>query len=110
MNLEKLNVKNSNKIITRLSVFMIMISLYCSNALYVAAGTNYGENIGKWALDQLFWIAVVVSAFVLLTQAVRRSTTGIISTIIVGALVCFFIKNPTKFETIGNQFGKIIGF
>lgn len=94
----------------RLRCFIIMICMYCSNAALVLADTNYGENAGKWVLEQLFWAAVVVVAIALIGCLLKRAFAAGGIVVVVGGLVCYFIKNPTKINSIGGSLGKVIGF
>lgn len=113
MNIKRLGMNDSHRrrnVIMRLGVFITMICMYCSNMIFVAAGTNYGETIGKWILEQLFWVAIVVIIIALVGCLLKRAYAagGII--ILVGAIVCYFIKNPTKLSTIGDSLGNTFGF
>ena len=71
------------------------LALLISNSMVAFASSgNYGQNGANWMLDQIFW-AVVMAA--------KKNTIGVVTTIIVGAVVCYFIKNPTTLSDIGEK-------
>jgi len=74
-----------------------------------ANGPKYAENGATWFLEQLFWVAVVISIIIFIKNLMARNTVSSIVTFIVGAIICFFIKNPTIFETVGNLLATAIG-
>ena len=76
----------------------------------LSTATNYGENAAKWGLDQLFWLALIAVIGVAVFAFIKKSWVGGIVTMIGGAIVCYFIKNPTKLADLGNELAKIIGF
>ena len=45
-------------------------------------------------------VAFIVGAVVM---AAKKNTIGVVTTIIVGAVVCYFIKNPTTLSDIGEK-------
>lgn len=114
MNIKKLgmkSVKKRNELIMRIGVLMLMFCVYCSNMVFVVAGTtNYGETIGKWVLEQLFWFAVVGILIGVIGCIIKRAYAAGGILLIVGSLVCVFIKNPNKISTIGSGLGSLFGF
>ena len=77
------------------------LALLISNSMVAFASSgNYGQNGANWMLDQIFWVALVVGAVVM---AAKKNTIGVVTTIIVGAVVCYFIKNPTTLSDIGEK-------
>lgn len=113
MNIQSLGSVRENKkklVFMRLGLFITMFCMYCSNAIISYAGTNYGENAGKWVLDQLFWVAIVFVVIALIGCLSKRAYAGGVITVVVGGLVCYFIKNPTKISAIGNSLGSVFGF
>lgn len=80
------------------------------NWMFLAAeGTNFGQNIAKWGLDQIFWIILLVGIAVIAFAFVKKNWVGAGVTLVAVALVCYFIKNPTKLSDLGTTLGKIIG-
>ncbi|WP_026884250.1 TcpD family membrane protein [Clostridium akagii] len=67
-----------------------------------AAGPNYGQNFGNYALDQIFWVAVVFIAFALVGCLVKRNVVGIVVTILIGVIVLGIIKDPTGLQSVGT--------
>lgn len=77
--------------------------------LLAAEGANYGQNIAKWGLDQVFWLIILVGIAVIAFAFVKKNWVGAGITLVAVALVCFFIKNPTKLSDLGTTISKIIG-
>lgn len=75
---------------------------------YVFAGVNFAENAGNWLLDQLFWIGLIVLAIALLGCFAKKNYTGAVITGIAGAVILYFVSNPQKLYTIGEQLGNIL--
>ena len=86
-----------------IKMFLIAAAFVLAVPNYAFAGTNYGENFGKYALDQLFWVAVVLIAVALIGSAIKRNVVGIVVSIIIGAVVIGFIGDPTGIKTVGQD-------
>lgn len=84
-----------------------MLTLFFTNGIMVSA--NYGQNAANWALDQAFWVILAVVIVVAAAAAMKKNNIGAIVTLVVGAIVLFFVKNPTKISEIGDSImGKIL--
>lgn len=94
-------------ILTYLCIQFSLILAYCSTCF--ADDNNYAENGANWLLDQLFWVAVVVVIIIFIKNLMARNTVSSIVTIIVGAIICFFIRNPRTLETLGTVVANAIG-
>ena len=70
---------------------------------YALGATNYGENFGKYALEQLFWVAVVIIALGLIGCIVRKNVVGIVGCIIIGVVVVGFMSDPSGIKTVGQD-------
>ena len=72
------------------------------------AFASYGENIYNGFLkENLLWIAIAAVVIVVLGCAAKRNYTGIIITIIVGAIVIFLIMTPEKLKELATFIGNI---
>ena len=78
-------------------------ALLTSNSMGVFASGNYGQNGANWVLDQIFWVALVAFIIGAAVMAAKKQTIGVVTTILVGAVVCYFIKNPTTLSDIGEK-------
>lgn len=83
------------------------LTLLYSNA--VLASASYGQNASSWFLEQMFWIVLVAVVIVVATLAAKRNFVGALTTALVGSVVVYFVKNPTKLEEIGNSIMNAIG-
>ena len=80
------------------------LALLISNSMVeFASSGNYGQNGANWMLDQIFWVALVAFIVGAVVMAAKKNTIGVVTTIIVGAVVCYFIKNPTTLSDIGEK-------
>lgn len=82
--------------------------LHCM-PLVVFAG-NYGENIGKWALDQAFWIILGIGVVIGGMAMLKRAWIAGVGVWVATGLIGFLCKNPEKLASIGEQIGNTIGF
>lgn len=77
---------------------------------YADGGIDIGQNIGQYFLGQLFWIALAVIAFVLLGLYLRKATTALAVSAIIGAIVLAIIKQPQVMADFGTKLlTKILG-
>lgn len=86
---------------TSLSCFMYM-------GCYVHASTDFGENIGNWFLDQLFWAALIIIAFALVVCLAKRAWVGAIGVVVGGAIILAIIVSPDTLKTIGQSLWNIV--
>lgn len=83
-------------------------ALLTSNSMVVFASGNYGQNGANWVLDQIFWVALVAFIIGAAVMAAKKQTIGVVTTILVGAVVCYFIKNPTTLSDIGEKIMDVV--
>ena len=83
-------------------------ALLTSNSMVVFASGNYGQNGANWVLDQIFWVALVAFIIGASVMAAKKQTIGVVTTILVGAVVCYFIKNPTTLSDIGEKIMDVV--
>lgn len=73
------------------------------------AFASYGENFYNGFLkENLMWVAIAAIVIVVLNCAAKRNYTGIIVTIIVGAISIFLIVTPEKLKEFGTFLGNLI--
>lgn len=70
---------------------------------------NYGKNVATWGLEQIFWIVLLVGLAAAAFAFIKKNWVGALITMAAVAIVCYFIKNPTKLSELGETLGKIIG-
>ncbi|MFT8352890.1 hypothetical protein [Clostridium saccharoperbutylacetonicum] len=85
----------------KLLITSIIFTVIAPHAAY--ASTNYGENFGKYSLDQLFWVAIVIGAVALIGCAAKRNVVGLIGTIIICVIVVGFMADPTGVKSVGQD-------
>lgn len=95
--------ENLNKILFLVAGFVFIVPTYA-----FADGANYGQNFGNYALEQIFYVAVVFIAISLVGCLMKRNVTGIVVTIIIGIVVVGIIKDPTGLQDMGTSLWNII--
>lgn len=70
--------------------------------------SSYSENAAKWGLGELSWLILFAAILVAAGAWVKRSTSGMIIAIIVGAILWYICQHPTVIGDIGNKVGPII--
>lgn len=96
---------NNERVTKMVKIFLMVMGFFTwfsSNGYYVCAA-NYGEKAGTWILDQIFWIALVTLALVLVGCLIKKAWVAAIITGIGGGIILVFIKNPKLLETIGSN-------
>ena len=83
-------------------------ALLASNSMVVFASGNYGQNGANWVLDQIFWAALAIFVIVALVMAAMRNMIGVLTTFIVGSIICYFIKYPTTLSDIGEKIMSVV--
>lgn len=91
------------KRLTMLMCSVMLMALCWGNMVFA---TNYAENfVTGTFLSNLKWAAIAVIIFLCLMSIVKRNYTSLVITLIVGAVILFFIVNPMKLEDIGGTIG-----
>ena len=99
--------KRITNVLTYLFIqFSFIISCYC---VCFAADGDYAKSGAEWILDQLFWVALVCVIYVMLKLFIARNFVAGLVTLLVGGIVCFFIKYPETISTIGEVAAKAMG-
>ena len=97
---------NGKKLETRFTRVMLAVMAMCiwfnSGFYSFAGGANYAENAGEWALSQIWWIALVVIAFILLGCMLKKAWVNAVIVLVCGGCILVFIARPQLLETIGN--------
>lgn len=85
------------------------LALLISNSMVAFASSgNYGQNGANWVLDQIFWAALAIFVIVALVMAAKRNMIGVLTTFIVGSIICYFIKYPTTLSDIGEKIMSVV--
>ncbi len=81
---------------------VIAFSFFAANGYYSYA-KDYGEKIGTWFLDQLFWFGIVALAIGLFTCLLKKAWVTMLVTAIIGGIALVFIKEPNFLVDIGES-------
>ena len=97
--------KGAGKIASVKAVMAVLTfaMLFAANGFYSYAGAkDIGKNAGNWMLDQIFWVALIVIAIILAGCLMNKAWIKAAITIIGGAVILVFIKNPQMLSNIGE--------
>ncbi|MCI9640146.1 MAG: hypothetical protein HFE72_08525 [Emergencia sp.] len=113
MNINYLNKKMERKnMIMRMAVVFIAAALLilCMTAPAFAASGELqtGKNFGEWALDQIWYIALAVCAFMIVRFLIKKAWVQMVLFIVLGALCLFLIASPESLKGIGEKLFNMI--
>lgn len=72
------------------------------------ASLNFGEKIGKWLLDQLFWVFLGATLVAMGIAAYRRAWLALIPIFLVGLFLVFLASSPEFWRSMGKQVGELV--
>jgi hypothetical protein len=75
----------------------------------LGASTAYAKNITDWALEQIFWLALLCGLAVIVGFVVKKKVMEAVGTAAGVAIVCYFLRNPETLSTLGTKLIEIIG-
>ncbi|MBQ7781787.1 MAG: hypothetical protein IJ405_07185 [Lachnospiraceae bacterium] len=101
---KKLNMR-AKKVLVALATFF---TCFMCNGCYVYASTNFGENIGNWFLDQLFWVALCILGFLFVGCLAKKAWVAAVIIFIGGAIILVIIKAPEQLYNIGLNLWNIV--
>jgi len=106
--MNKLNEKRSvpGRAYTMIASMAIVV-MACTSRVFANSPTP-GEDIGKWLVDQVFWIALALVAIGLTVLLYKRAFTTAIITAVIAAIVLFIIQSPDRLVGIGGALFGII--
>jgi hypothetical protein len=73
------------------------------NNLYVLMDINWGTNIKKWITEQAGALAIGALVIIMIPLIFRRQWSGLIGTLLVGAIAVYFVNNPDTLVAIGRE-------
>lgn len=87
----------------------ISAALICSiPSIAFAAGNDWGNNIKTYVKTQASAIAIVAVLIAIIPMIVKKAWALLIGTIFLSAIALYFVNNPEKLVTIGDEIYKII--
>jgi len=89
--------------------FLAVKSQFCAVMYQFLLAANYGENFGKWGLEQCFWVVLFLGLAAAGALIVKKNFVNAGVTVVVVAIVCFLLKNPTKVSALGTAIANILG-
>lgn len=105
------NVGKKNLILkVGLIVMAALLLFFCMAAPVFAAGGELqtGRNFGEWALEQIWYIALAVCAFMIVKFLVKKAWVPMTLFIVLGALCLFLISSPESLKGIGEKLFNMI--
>ncbi|MCX7748707.1 MAG: TcpD family membrane protein [Clostridia bacterium] len=90
--------------ISLILVMMLLMAVSC----YAADDLNVGQNIYKFVKEQIYWIALVIAAIIIVPLFLKKAWVAMVTTLAGTALAIFFISDPEKIKMIGSKLYNII--
>ena len=114
MNINYLNKKMERRnMVMRAAVIAIaaVLLILCATAPTFAASSGdlqTGKNFGEWALDQIWYLALAVCAFMIVRFLIKKAWVQMVIFIVLGALCLFLISSPESLKGIGEKLFNMI--
>ncbi|MCL1995515.1 MAG: TcpD family membrane protein [Defluviitaleaceae bacterium] len=98
-----MKIKKNGKII---SVLLMAIIFTVINSTNVFAG-NFGQAVGEWFLDQLWWIGIIAIALAVIGCLVKRNWVAAVITVVAGGALLVIITQPNTLQNIGTAIANL---
>ena len=103
------DLRSRKNMIERVCTITVFTALFMVLSTSTVFANDIGENIGTWVLDQLFWIALIAVAIVVIKFLVSRAWAQAIIFIILAAIILVIIRDPRQLTAIGNMLFGLLG-
>ncbi len=92
-----------------IAVIAVLLILCMTSPVFAADGNlQTGKNFGEWALDQIWYIALAVCAFMIVRFLIKKAWVQMALFIVLGALCLFLISSPESLKGIGEKLFNMI--
>lgn len=94
-------MKNYRKFVL---VLLVMLAFQLMTMTVFADGPNVGENIGKWFMQQAYWVIAIITVIAVGGCFMKRNWVGVVVSVLAGAALMALVGNIDKLKSIGEQF------
>ena len=95
--------------ILRAALLIAALAALLAVPCLAAGGNEYAQAGANWVLDGVFWVGIVLVVWGVVKYAAARNITGVVTLVVLGAIVLVIIKQPTLLQTLGEKLMGIIG-
>ena len=88
--------------------FLLIAAILLTAPVFAGQPANYGENAGRWVLDQIFWIALIATVIVLVKLLLARNFIAMLISGVACAIALVIIREPQQLETIGKTIWSLV--
>ena len=82
----------------------ILLILAFTMPAFAANGTlQTGKNVGEWGLDQVWYIALLIVAVMVIKFLAKKAWVPMAIFIVLGALCLFIISSPDALKNVGQS-------
>ena len=81
---------------------LVVVTVMATTVPAFADVSNIGQNLGTWGLEQIFWVALAIIAWVVMMFVMKKAWVPCFIFILVGGSALFIIKYPDKLVSIGQ--------
>lgn len=95
--------------VTVIAMIAVLLLLCMTMPAFAAdGGLQTGKNFGEWALDQIWYVALAVCAFMIVRFLIKKAWVQMAIFIVLGALCLFLISSPESLKAVGEKLFKMI--
>lgn len=99
-------LNEKNKRILKI-IEVAMLTIMATTMTVFADPTDVGQNFGQWGMEQIWWVALAVVAFMAVKYLIKKAWVPCGLFVVIGGLILTIIKNPEKLSMIGESFFNI---
>lgn len=112
MNINLLNQRVERKNLLLKAVVIIGIALLLILAFtmpaFAAGELQTGKNVGEWGLDQVWYLALLIVAVMIIKFLAKKAWVPMAIFIFLGALCLFIISSPDALKNVGQSIYNLI--
>lgn len=98
--------KNFDSVVNR--ILVVAMTVMVSTSLVFADPSNAGQNFSSWGLEQIWYVALLIMAVVILKFVIKKAWVPLAVFVVIGGIVLVLIKTPDKILSIGTSIFNII--
>jgi len=100
------NFKMGNRY--RKAIIMVMAMHFVLIMTMTSYASDYAKNGVNWLLDQAFWVAIGFMVLGVIVSYVKKATSAMIISIVVGGIVAYICKSPESVIKIGDALSRAV--
>lgn len=92
-----------------IAMIAVLLLLCMTMPAFAADGDlQTGKNFGEWGLEQIWYIALAICAFMIVKFLVKKAWVQMALFLVLGALCLYLISSPESLKGIGEKLFNMI--